>query len=162
MKISMVCDSGGSTAYYVVHVEDITERQRAEEALSESEDRFRVMADSCPTMMWVTGVDGRVQFINLTYREYCGASYEDVQAGNWKAWIHPDDATEYVGAFDRAVREQTPFRAEARIRRADGEWRLVGSYATPRLSPCGTFLGHVGLASDITERRHAGVCASND
>ena len=155
MKISMVCDSFGSAAYYVVHVEDITARKRAEEALSESEDRFRVMADSCPTMMWVTGADGGVQFINLIYREFCGTSYEDVQAGDWKVLIHPDDAPEYVGAFERAVREQTPFRAEARIRRADGEWRLVGSYATPRLSPGGTFLGHVGLTSDITERRHA-------
>ena len=156
MKISMVCDSGGSAGYYVVHVEDITERKRAEEALCESEDRFRGMADSCPTMMWVTGADGGVQFINLTYREFCGTSYEDVQAGNfWKELIHPDDAPEYVGAFDRAVREQTPFRAESRIRRADGEWRLIGSYATPRLSPGGTFLGHVGLTSDITERRHA-------
>lgn len=155
MKISMVCDSAGRAAHYVVHVEDITERKRAKDTLSESEDRFRVMADSCPTMMWVTGADGGVQFINQTYREFCGTSYEDVQAGNWKALIHPDDAREYIGAFERAVREQTPFRAEARIRRADGEWRLVGSYATPRLSPDGTFLGHVGLTSDITERRRA-------
>jgi PAS domain S-box-containing protein len=136
-------------------VEDIAERKRAEEALSESEDRFRVMADSCPTMMWVTGADGGVQFINLTYREFCGISQEGVQAARWKALIHPDDAPGYVGAFDRAVREQTPFRAEARILRADGEWRLIGSYGTPRLSPGGMFLGHVGLTSDITERRQA-------
>ena len=59
------------------------------------------------------------------------------------------------GAFDRAVREQTPFRAEARVRRADGEWRLIGSFASPRLSPGGAFLGHIGLTSDITERRQA-------
>jgi PAS domain S-box-containing protein len=155
MKLSMVCDPAGSAAHYVVHVEDITERKRAEEVLSESEDRFRVMADSCPTMMWVTGADGGVQFINRTYREFCGTSYEDVQAGNWKALIHQDDAAEYVGAFDCAVREQTAFRSEGRIRRADGAWRLIGSNATPRLSPAGTFLGHVGLTSDITERRHA-------
>ena len=58
-------------------------------------------------------------------------------------------------AFDRAVREHTPFRAEARFRRADGEWRWVGSYAEPRLSPDGEFLGHVGLSPDITERKQA-------
>ena len=69
--------------------------------------------------------------------------------------IHPDDAAEYVGAFQRAVREHTPFRAEARVRRADGEWRWFGSHAEPRLSPGGEFLGHVGLSPDITERRQA-------
>ena len=53
------------------------------------------------------------------------------------------------------MRERAPFRAEARIRRADGEWRLIGSYATPRLSPGGEYLGHVGLSADITERRQA-------
>jgi len=136
--------SAGDAVDYGVHVEDITGRKWAEEALSESEDRFRVMADSCPTMMWVTGADGGVQFINLTYREFCGASFADVQAGQWQALIHPDDAPDYVGAFERAVREQTPFRAEARMRRADGEWRLTGSYATPRLSPGGIFLGMSG------------------
>ena len=57
---------------------------------------------------------------------------------------------EYVGAFQRAVREHTPFRAEARVRRADGEWRWIGSYAEPRLSPGGEYLGHVGLSPDIT------------
>ncbi len=49
--------------------------------------------------------------------------------------------------------EQAPFRAEARARRADGEWLWVASYAEPRLSPSGEFLGHVGLSPDITERK---------
>jgi hypothetical protein len=55
----------------VVRVEDITERKRTEEALHESEDRFRVMADSCPTMLWVTDAGGGNQFIDRTFREFC-------------------------------------------------------------------------------------------
>ncbi len=154
-RISLVQDATGSPLYFVVHVEDITERKRTAEALRESEDRFRVMADSCPTMLWVTGREGGNQFINRMYREFTGASYEQVEGGKWRLLVHPDDAPEYVGAFDRAVREQTPFRAEARVRRADGEWRLLGSYAQPRLSSGGEFLGHVGLSADITERKQA-------
>jgi PAS domain S-box-containing protein len=155
MKISMVRASASRPAHYVVHVEDITERKRAEEALSESEDRFRVMADACPTMMWVTGAEGGVQFLNRTYREFGGVSCEDVQGANWKGFLHPDDAPGYVAEFERAVREQTSFSAEARIQRADGEWRWIGSNASPRLSPGGAFLGHIGLSSDITDRRQA-------
>ena len=76
-----------------------------------------------------------------------------MEGGKWQMLLHPDDAPEYVATFQRAVREQAPFRAEARARRADGEWRWVASYAEPRFSPGGEFLGHVGLSPDITERK---------
>ena len=155
MRLSSVRVSAANTVYSVVHVEDITERKRTEEALCESEDRFRVMADSCPTMMWVTGTNGENQFFNRAYRDFTGTTSEQVERGDWRLPVHPDDAAEYEGAFHSAVKGQTPFRAEARVRRADGEWRLFGSNAVPRISAGGAFLGHVGLSSDITERRQA-------
>jgi PAS domain S-box-containing protein len=155
MRISLVRDCGDKPLYLVVHVEDITERKRAEEALHESEERFRNIADSCPTLMWVTSAEGGSQFINRAYREFCGTTHEQVERGKWQHLLHPDDAPEYVGAFQRAVREHSPFRAEVRVRRADGEWRLLGTYAEARLSPGGEYLGHVGLSSDITDRRQA-------
>jgi PAS domain S-box-containing protein len=155
LRMSLVEDSSGIPQYFVVHSEDITERKRADEALSESEDRFRVMADSCPTMMWVTGADGGNQFINRAYREFAGATLEQLSGAKWQLLVHPEDAPEYVEAFHRAVREHTPFKAEARVRRADGEWRLLGTNAEPRLSPSGAYQGHVGLSADITERAQA-------
>jgi PAS domain S-box-containing protein len=155
MKLSLVRGCGGDPRYFVGHMEDITERKRSEEALSESENRFRAMADSCPTMMWVTNAAREFEFINRAAREFCGMTCEQVQGGRWQSLFHPDDAPEYVGAIRRAVREHTPFRAEARFRRADGEWRWIGSYAVPRLSPGGEYLGHIGLSADITARRQA-------
>jgi len=155
VRVSLVRDHCGSPLYFVVHVEDITQRRRAEEALCESEDRFRVMADSCPTLLWVTNAEGGAQFINRTYREFCGTTLEQVEGGKWRLLIHPEDAPEYAAAFERAVVQHTPFRAEARIRRADGEWRLIGSNAEPRLSTGGAYLGHIGLSADITDRKQA-------
>jgi PAS domain S-box-containing protein len=155
VRMSLVKDSGGSPLYFVVHVEDITERKRAREVLRESEERFRILADSCPAMIWGSNPEGGTQFINRAYREFCEVLGEEWEDSRWHPLIHPDDVGEYVRAFHHAVRERAPFRAEARFLRADGEWRWVASYAEPRLSAGGEYLGHVGISPDITERKHA-------
>ena len=154
-RVSLVRGDADCPLYRVAHAEDITERKHAEEVFRESEDRFRIMADGCPVMMWVTDAEGGNQFVNRAYREFCGITHEQADGCKWHLLIHPDDAPEYIAAFQRAVREQTSFEAEARIRRADGEWRWFASSAEPRFSPGGEFLGHVGLSPDVTERKQA-------
>jgi PAS domain S-box-containing protein len=113
------------------------------------------MADGCPAIMWVSDAQGGNRFANRTFREFFGTTSEQVEGGKWHPLLHPDDAPNYLAAFRRAIEEHTPFRAEARARRADGEWRWIASYAEPRFSPDGEFLGHVGLSPDITERKQA-------
>jgi PAS domain S-box-containing protein len=155
IRISQVRDCECGQMYFIVHVEDITESRRAREALRESEERFRVMADGCPAVMWVTGAAGGVQFINRAYREFFGSTYQQVEGAKWQTLLHPADAPEYLAAFQRAVTEHSPFRGETRVRRGDGEWRWLASAAEPRFSPSGEFLGHVGLSPDITEPKQA-------
>jgi PAS domain S-box-containing protein len=145
VRVAVVRDAGGAPLYFVAHVEDITERRQAAEALRESEERFRIMADGTPSLMWVTGAAGEIEFINRAYRNFFATTTEEAQSGKWQLVLHPDDARAYVAAFGRAVAEQTLFRAEARVRRADGAWRLLGSNAEPRLLPDGRFLGHIRL-----------------
>jgi PAS domain S-box-containing protein len=134
---------------------DVTEQVKAEAALRESEERFRIMADGAPMIIWVTDQKGGVQFVNRTCVEFFGVTLDQVEGGKWQPLVHPDDADFYVGGFLKAVRERKPFRAEGRVRRADGEWRWVMSYGEPRYSASGEFLGHVGLSPDITDRKRA-------
>ena len=152
-RLAIVRNPEGDPLYFVVDMEDISESKRAEAALRDSEERFRIMADSCPAMIWASSPEGGTQFINRFYREFYGMPREDLENHNWKLLVHPDDAPEYLAAYDRAVRGRETFRAEARVRRSDGEWRWIASYAEPRLSPAGEYLGHVGLSPDITERK---------
>jgi PAS domain S-box-containing protein len=132
---------------------DLTDRNRAQAAQRESEERFRTMADVSPVIMWVTDAHGRVEFANRAYCEFFGGTLEEIRAGDWQSRVHPDDADGYVSTFSRSLRERTPFHAEARVRRADGAWRWVQSYGAPRFSSTGEYLGHVGSSPDITERK---------
>jgi len=81
------------------------------------------MADSCPIGIWVTDAHGASRFVNRAYLDYCGKSLEEVEAGQWKALIHPEDALQFLQTFERSLKEHLPFANEARLRRADGGWR---------------------------------------
>ncbi len=69
------------------------------EELQESEDRFRILADDAPVLIWVTGPDGS-EFVNLAYREFVGVSREvDVLHFDWTQYVHPDDRERYLNTY---------------------------------------------------------------
>jgi PAS domain S-box-containing protein len=128
------------------------ERNRANEALRDSEERYRMIADGCPSMMWATSTEGVFNFTNKACREFLGMTHGELEAPKRPSLVHPDDAPGFMEAFNRAVGGRATFRTEARFRRADGEWRLLGVFAEPMISSSGEYLGHIGLCADITDR----------
>jgi PAS domain S-box-containing protein len=129
---------------------DVTDRRLAESRLRESEARFRAMADGAPVMIWAIDANGSIEFVNKAFREFFAASAEQVQRDGWRTLLHPDDAPAYQAVYDDALARRAPFRAQARVRGADGSWRWIETHATPRIGPHGEFLGYVGVSPDVT------------
>jgi PAS domain S-box-containing protein len=146
-------DAAGKALRFIGVSTDVTEEQRALAALGESEARFRAMADGLPLIVWMHDAEGAQQFVNHTFLEYFGVDEVEMKGGRWQLLMHPDEGPAYAAQFMACVRERKPFHAEVRVRDAKGEWRNLESWARPRWSAAGEFLGFVGTSADVTERR---------
>lgn len=131
------------------------ERTRAEEAVRESEERFRAIADTAPVLIWVTGAGGVREFINQAYVTYTGQTYEEARLADWRAVIHIEDHERIVAESQEGEASGQPFAMEARYLRHDGEYRWLKSFSRPRLDAQGTVIGFVGVAFDVTDIREA-------
>ena len=130
-------------------------RRFAENSLRESEERFRVMADTAPVMVWRAGPDQRCDFFNQPWLEFRGRRLQDEIGEGWTEGVHPDDLHRCLTVYTAAWPGRESFRMEYRLQRADGEYRWVLDTGVPRLASDGTLLGYIGSCFDITERRQA-------
>jgi PAS domain S-box-containing protein len=146
--------SGRVLGVYVV-VTDVTQRKLSERALAESEARFRAIANSAPVPMWVTGADGRREFVNQAYIDFFAGSYEEALAFDWRKGMHPDDLPRILREEPRVDASVKTITIEARFRRGDGQWRWLRAESQPRLSHTGEHVGFIGVAHDVTDARRA-------
>ncbi len=131
------------------------ERRLADEALRQSETRFRTMADTAPVLLWESGPDGRRTFVNKPWLEFTGRTPEQELGDGWAEGVHPEDAPHCREVYQTAFHARRPFQREYRLRRADGQYRRVFETGVPRFQPDGGFAGYIGSAIDITERKQA-------
>ena len=134
-------------------VSDINERKRAQEALAESEERFRLMADTAPVFVWISGTDTLCTFFNKPWLEFTGRSLEQEQGKGWTEGVHPDDRQGCLDTYLTAFSARRDFNMEYRLRRADGEYRWIVDTGVPRFLPNGDFAGYIGSCFDVTERK---------
>jgi two-component system cell cycle sensor histidine kinase/response regulator CckA len=130
---------------------DISDRQRAEAKLRESEERFRNMADTAPVMIWVSGPDKLRTFFNKTWLEFTGCAIAQELGNGWTKSVHPDDVDRCIATYSASFDARVRFRMEYRLRRADGEYRCVLDDGAPRFTSGGIFAGYIGCCIDIGE-----------
>ena len=150
--VSPVLDENGAPRMLLSVSRDMTERAQQQQALGESEARFRNMADHAPVMMWVTDASGHCNHLNQRWYDFTGQTEADAQGFGWLAAAHPDDKAEAERVFRAANAAHEPFRSEYRLRRKDNVYRWALDAASPRFGEDGTFLGYVGSVIDIDDR----------
>ncbi|MGQ2992297.1 MAG: PAS domain S-box protein [Brevundimonas sp.] len=144
----------GATEGYIAVIVDITDAKTAESALRESESRFRLMADTAPSPVWLTNEAGEVEFVNAALETFYGRPAEEILGHVWKAAIHPDDVASVAEAQAAGRPSFQPYAFECRFHRADGAWRWMRVTVSPRFVE-GVFRGYVGLSFDVTASREA-------
>ena len=132
-----------------------TRRVRVERALRESEERFRLMADTAPVLVWRADTANLCDFVNRPWLEFTGRTMEQELGNGWSEGIWPEDMDRCLRTCDSAFDARQPFRMEFRFRRADGAYRWVLDTGVPRYGPDGRFAGYIGSCLDITERKES-------
>lgn len=130
-------------------------RKKAEEAAKESENLFRVMADTAPVLIWVAGTDKLLNWFNKPWLDFTGRTMEQELGNGWFEGIHPLDLERCMEIYNSSFESRKPFSMEYRLRRYDGAYRWVLDNGVPRFSSNGEFLGFIGSCIDIHERKQS-------
>ncbi len=129
--------------------------RKADLRLRESEQRFRLIADTTPALVWMCDKNGDVTYLNDRRIDFTGRDVRGGLGDVWSTFIHPDDLQNVRTANENALHRQQGFTKEYRLRRRDGAYRWMLDIAAPRVNGNGLFAGFIGSAADITDQKIA-------
>jgi PAS domain S-box-containing protein len=130
-------------------------KRRVEAVLRESEKRFRVLADSTPSLVWMCDLKGRITYLNDRRIAFTGPDPKAGFGDTWISYVHPEDQAYVRDTLSQMLKNRQPFSTEYRLRRSDGDYRWMFDVASPRVNGDGSFGGFIGSAIDTTDQKLA-------
>src|SRR2546428_3914616 len=135
---------------------EIAERKRAEEAVRESEARFRQLADAMPQIVWAARPDGYIDYYNERWYEFTGFPRDEFGQSSWEPILHPDDVERCVETYFGCLREGKPYQIEYRFKdRSNGGYRWFMGRALPIRNEQGEIIRWFGTCTDIDDVKRA-------
>jgi len=128
-------------------------RQHAIDNLRESEERFRLIANAAPVLIWMSGTDKLCTYFNKPWLDFTGRSIDAELGNGWAKGVHPEDLQGCLETYEQSFDRREQFRMEYRLRRYDGEYRWVLDLGVPRFDQDGSFVGYIGILVDVTDRK---------
>jgi PAS domain S-box-containing protein len=151
VSASRIPAAEGNADCFLTVVHDLTERKRVEDALRESETRFRTVVEATPTLVFSVLPDGQNEFLNQRWADYTGLSAASGAGWGWLDVVHPDDRERNLTEWKCALATSTPFRIERRLRAADGSYRWFLTQAIPVRDQSGRITRWLGSSTDIQD-----------
>ena len=152
LDYSPLLDEHGQPAGVLAIVVETTERVRAEQALRDSEARFRTFAAAMPNHVWSSTPDGMLDWFNHQVLEFSGAKAGELEGEGWGRIVHPDDLDRVVAAWQQALCDSTVYDVEFRLRRSDGIFRWHLARAMPIRDEAGKVVRWIGTNTDIDDQ----------
>ncbi|HEY1023753.1 MAG TPA: PAS domain-containing sensor histidine kinase [Sphingobacteriaceae bacterium] len=115
------------------------------------EEQFRIMADTAPVMIWISGTDKLCYFFNQGWLSFTGRTLDEEMGNGWLENVHPDDVERYLNTYHSSFETHHTFRMEYRLKRYDGQYRWLLNNGVPRYASDGSFAGYIGSCIDIHE-----------
>lgn len=132
---------------------DITGQKNHQVALDETEQRFKVIADAAPVMIWLADITGSFNFFNKGWLSFTGRTMAGETGRGWMESIHEKDRAAFTKSFDSSFSSGASFFEELRLKRGDGKYRWISIHGISRCSPGNVFEGYIGAATDITDQK---------
>ena len=132
-----------------------TELVHSNSLIRESEERFRLVANTAPVMIWMSGPEKLCVYFNQPWLEFTGRPIEAELGNGWAEGVHPEDLQACLDTYTGAFERREFFKMQYRLRRYDGQYRWVFDMGVPRFNEDGSFVGYIGSCIDVTERKMA-------